>query len=336
MKKIIVIIFLISFNSYSQVGGESIYNFLNLTGSAKQAALGGKTLTLMDDVNQPLWNPAVINQNMDNQLSVNYMNYLADVSLTSASFAHLVNRHFGTIQGGITYLNYGQFIGANENGDETGNFKAYDLAISLGYSYNILNSDFYLGANLKIINSVIENYSSLGVGSDFALLYFNEYEPYLFAVVVRNIGYQITVYDEEREKLPFQVELGASYKLENVPVKWHFTLDNLQKWNIAKSNPSNSTTDINGVVTEEKINFLDNAIRHVSIGAELFPEGAFNIRLGYNFRRSKELQLIDQRSFAGFTAGFGLKMNKLKFNYAFSKFHPASNSSTFSLQINLN
>ena len=46
--------------------------------------------------------------------------------------------------------------------------------------------------------------------------------------------------------------------------------------------------------------------------------------------------LVDQRTFAGFTAGFGLKMNRLKLNYAFSKYHPASNVSTFSLLINLN
>ena len=336
MKKIIQLIFLISFSSFSQVGGESIYNFLNLTGSAKQAALGGKTLTLLDDVNQPLWNPSTINLGIDNQLSVNYMNYLADVNLTSVSFAHMINRNFGTLHGGITYLNYGKFIGADENGIETGTFKAYDLAFSLGYSYNIFKTDFFIGANVKLINSVIENYSSFGVGADIALLYFNEYDPYAITLVVRNIGYQVTVFDESREKLPLQIDLGASYSLENVPITWHFTFDNLQQWNISESNPSNAIIDIDGAITDEKISFFDNTIRHLSVGAEFFPKGAFNIRLGYNFRRAKELQLIDKRTFSGFTAGFGLKMNKLKFNYAFSKYHPASNVSTFSLQINLN
>ncbi len=336
MKKIIQLLFLVSLTSFSQVGGESIYNFLNLTGSAKQAALGGKTLTLLDDVNQPLWNPSTINQDFDNQLSVNYLNYLADVNLTSATFAHMINRNFGTIHAGITYLNYGKFIGADEDGIETGTFKAYDLAFSVGYSYNIFKTDFFVGANVKLINSVIENYSSFGIGADLSLLYYNEYQPYVLTLVVRNIGYQVTVFDETREELPLEIDLGASYKLENVPITLHFTFDNLQKWNISESNPSNSTTDINGNVTTEQISFLNNTIRHLSMGAELFPKGAFNIRLGYNFRRAKELQLIDKRTFAGFTAGFGLKMNKLKFNYAFSKYHPASNASTFSLQINLN
>lgn len=336
MKKIMVLLFLISVETYSQVGGESIYNFLNLTGSARQASLGGNTLTLLDDVNQPLWNPSTINSELDNKISINYLNYLADVNLTSATFAHLLNRNFGTIQGGITYLSYGKFIEADENGVETGIFKAYDLSVSVGYSYHIFKTDFFIGANIKLINSVIGNFTSFGVGTDIGLLYYNEFKPYVFTLVVRNIGYQVTVFDEIREKLPLDVSLGASYKLENVPITWHITLDNIQQWDIAVANPSNTKTDINGNITDEQISFLDNAIRHFTLGAELFSEGAFNLRFGYNFRRAKELQLIDKRTFSGFTAGFGLKMNKFKFNYAFSKYHPASNANTFSLQINLN
>ena len=336
MRKYILILFLITSNLYGQVGGESVYNFLNLTGSSRQAALGGKTLTLFDDVNQPNWNPSTINQSIDNNIAINYMNYLADINYLSASFAHMIDRNIGTFHTGISYLNYGDFISSDEYGNETGSFKAYDLSFSLGYSYNFHRSDFYIGGNIKLINSVIENYSSFGLAVDVGVSYYNEYLPYTLTIVMRNLGYQVTVYDNVRENLPLQVDLGASYKMENVPITWHFTFDNLQKWNIAVANPSNSVTDINGDTSEEKITFLDTAIRHFSVGTEFFTEGAFNLRLGYNFRRSKELMLVDKRTFAGFTAGFGIKMNKLKFNYAFSKYHPASNSSTFSLLINLN
>jgi len=336
MKKSWIYIFLCSFIGYSQTGGESLFNFLNLSSSARQTALGGNVLTILDNVNQPIWNPSTINNSMDNNLAVNYVNYLSDVTITSVAFAHMIDRQIGTFHTSISYLNYGKFIGADEMGVETGTFRAYDFMLSFGYSYNILNSDFHVGANVKVINSVIDNYSSFGIGGDFALLYSNEYTPYVFTVVVRNLGYQLTVYDSDREKLPLQVNLGASYKLENVPLTWYFTIDNLQQWQLAYSNPSNQTVDLNGNITQEKISFFDNAIRHFSVGAELFSKGAFNLRFGYNFRRAKELKFVDQRSFAGFTAGFGLKMNKFKLNYSFSKYHPASNSSTFSLLINLN
>ena len=336
MKKVVYFILFKTCLLSAQVGGESIYNFLNLSGSARQSALGGKVITLMDDVNQPMWNPSVINNSIDNKLGVNYMNFLADVNLATVSYAHMINRNFGTIHGGISYMNYGSFIGADENGDETGTFRAYDLALSVGYAYNIMHSDFYFGANVKLINSVIENYSSFGVGADFGILFYNEHLPYSFTLALRNVGYQVAVYDEEREELPFEVLVGASYKLENVPITWHLTMDNLQQWKVAYANPSNSTTTIDGEETEEEISFFDNAFRHLSVGAEIFPEGLFNIRLGYNFRRAKELMLVDKRTFAGFTAGFGVQMRKIKFNYAFAKYHTASNTSTFSLVVNFN
>lgn len=336
MKQIFLLLFFTSLQLFSQVGGESIYNFLNIPGSARQAGLGGNVLTLMNDVNQPTWNPATINENHHNNLSVSYLNYLADLNIATVAYAYKFNDRIGTFHSSINYLNYGKFIGADEQGVETGSFKAYDLAFSIGYAYNIPNSNFYVGANLKFINSVIENYSSLGIGTDLAILFNSRNVPYNFTLVVRNLGYQVTAYDETKEDLPTQIDFGISYKLQNVPIRWFLTIDNLQKWDISVSNPSNNITDIDGTVTEEEINFLDNAIRHFTIGTELFSENAFNIRLGYNFRRSKELMLIDKRTFSGFTAGFGLKMNKLKFNYAFTKYHPASNVSTFSLLINLN
>ena len=336
MKKIFLILFLGSGHLFAQVGGESIYKFLNIPGSARQASLGGNILNLRDDVNQPNWNPATINSNLENQLSVSYLNYIADLNLATVSYAFKINDKLGSFHSSIRYLNYGKFVGADEDGLETGSFSAYDLAFSVGYAYNIPNSDFFVGANIKLINSVIENYSSFGIGTDFGILFNSIDTPYNFTLVVRNVGYQVSVYEEEREHLPTQIDFGASYKLQNVPITWFLTIDNIQKWDISVSNPSNLTTDIDGVVAKEEISFFENAIRHFSIGAELFSENAFNIRLGYNFRRSKELMLVDKRTFAGFTAGFGLRMKKLKFSYAFTKYHPASNASTFSLLINLN
>ena len=166
MKRFLSILFFISTISSAQVGGESIYNFLNLTSSARQASLGGKVYTLIDDIDQPNWNPSVINNSIDNQLSINYLNYISDINLLSASFAHMFNRNIGTFHTNVSYLNYGKFIGTDENGVETSTFKAYDFSFSLGYSYNIHKTDFFIGGNLKLINSVIENYSSFGIGAD--------------------------------------------------------------------------------------------------------------------------------------------------------------------------
>lgn len=331
----LLLLLFISNTSIGQVGGERIYNFLNVTTSARQASLGGEVLTLTDDINQPLWNPSTINAEIDNQIGLSYVDFLTDINYGSLSFAHLFTRRTGTFHAGITFVDYGKLIGADEQGNETGTFRARDLAFQLGYAYELPWQNFYVGANLKFINSTIENFSSNGIAADFALTYYDEFKPYIFTAVVRNVGSQISAFDEEREKLPIDIAIGASYKLEHIPLRWHLTINNLQQWKLGVPNPSDSQTSIDGTITNEDVSFLGNAIRHVSIGGEFFPEKGFNLRLGYNFRRGRELRLTESRTFAGFTAGFGLKMGRFKLNYAFSKFHPETNTNTFSLNINL-
>jgi len=80
---------------------------------------------------------------------------------------------------------------------------------------------------------------------------------------------------------------------------------------------------------------MGNALRHVIFGFELFPKRSFNLRLGYNFRRAEELLILEQRNFSGISVGFGLKLNKLKFNYSYSRYTLAGNTSLFGLTVNL-
>jgi len=334
--RITIILFLIYSHAFCQVGGEDIFYFLNVSTSARQQALGGHVLNLRDDVNQPNWNPASINEKMDNQISFNYMSFLSSVSYSSLNFAHLINRRIGTVFSSINYVNYGSFVAADEQGIETGKFSAYDSNINFGYSYNIPWSNFFIGTNLKFIQSSIANFKSTGIGFDFSILYYNDTKPFSIAIVARNIGTQLSKFDQKREKLPLDIEAGMSYNLLHVPLTWYITLVDLQQWQLARPNPSNQIIDFNGNIFNEKISFINNAIRHVVIGAELFRNKGFNIRLGYNFRRANELKLATSRTFAGFSAGFGLRMGNFKFNYGFAKYHPSSNLSTFTIQYDLN
>tara|TARA_R110002049_G_scaffold1498_1_gene11615 strand:+ start:43291 stop:44310 length:1020 start_codon:yes stop_codon:yes gene_type:complete len=328
--------FILSFTSHAQLGGESTYQFLNLIASPRQAALGGKVLTNVDyDVTQGLYNPATINADMDNQLALNYTSYLGGISYGTAAYAYTVDRRTQTFHGGITYINYGSFDGYDEAGNSTGTFSGSETALSLGYALQVGYSDFYFGGNLKLITSKLEQYSSFGAAVDLGLLYINEEIDFHAALAVRNFGTQITTYAGLNERLPFEVDFGMSQTLENVPIRWHVTLENLQKWPIATPNPARSTSDLSGNQSNEKVGFLGQVIRHTILGAELFPEGGFNIRLAYNFRRGEELRILDQRNFSGLSAGFSIKLNKMRFSYAHAKYTSAANSNFFGLQIDL-
>jgi hypothetical protein len=337
LKKIITLFCLLfSVLTYAQVGGESTYQFLNLVSSPRQAALGGKVLTIVDyDVTQGLYNPATINVDMDNQLALNYTSYLGGISYGTAAYAYTVDRRTQTFHAGITYINYGSFDGYDEDGNSTGTFTGNETALSFGYATQLGYSDFYLGANAKLITSKLEQYNSFGAAVDLGLLYINEDIDFHAALAVRNFGTQITTYAGLKEKLPFEVDFGMSQSLENVPIRWHITLENLQEWPIARPNPARSTSDLSGNQTDEKIGFLGQVMRHSIFGVEVFPEKGFNIRLGYNFRRAEELRILEQRNFSGLSAGFSIKMNKMRFSYTHAKYTSAANANFFGLQIDL-
>jgi hypothetical protein len=321
--------------TYSQIGGKSVYRFLNLTTSPRQAALGGKVLTIFDyDVNQAHFNPAAINPEMDNRLSLNYGSYFGEVTYGTASYAYVYDRHVQTFQMGVNYVNYGKFDGYDETGAQTETFSGSEIALSFGYAYNIPFSNFHIGASGKLISSTLESYHSFGGAVDIGALYVDEDNDINCALVVRNIGMQFTKYENENEKLPLEIMAGISQEMENVPIRWHITLENLQQWNVSFSNPARAENNIDGGSTPEKVGFFNNALRHMIIGAELFPKKGFNFRVGYNFRRSEELRILEQRSFSGICLGMGLKMGRLKFDYSYSRYTLAANTSLFGLTIN--
>ena len=339
MQKNLILFILFSFCTvtYGQIGGKYVYQFLNLVTSPRQAALGGKIITIYDDdVNQANFNPATINPDMHNHLALNYGSYYGEVNYGTASYAYTYDRHLQTFQAGINYINYGKFEGYDQNGEPTALFTGSETALSFGYSYNVPNSNLFLGANGKLISSSLESYSSFGGAIDLGALFIDEKNDVNWAFVIRNVGTQFTTYSGIQEKLPIEIMAGVSQELENVPIRWHLTADNLQQWNITFSNPNRAISSLDGTSTNEKTSFMKNAIQHFIFGVELFPKKALNMRMGYNFRRAEELRILDQRNFSGISLGFGLKVNKLKFNYSYSRYTLAGNTSLFGLTMNFN
>ena len=335
-KLLLFLLFTVCAVSYGQIGGKYTYQFLNLVTSPRQAALGGKTITIYDDdVNQAHYNPATINAEMDNHLALNYGSYFGEVTYGTASYAYSYDRHLQTFQLGINYVNYGKFDGYDENGQSTSQFTGSETALSFGYAYNLPRTNIFLGVNGKLISSTLESYNSFGGAIDLGAVLIDEANDVNWALVIRNIGTQFTTYNGTNEKLPLEIMVGVSQELENVPIRWHLTLDNLQQWNISFSNPNQSQGSLDGSSNEKKVSAMGNVFRHVIFGFELFPKRAFNIRLGYNFRRAEELLILEQRNFSGISVGFGLKLNKLKFNYSYSRYTLAGNTSLFGLTVNL-
>ncbi len=333
---LLLVIGLITIHIQAQLGGRNTYQFLNLTSSPRQAALGGKNVTGYDyDPTTALYNPASINTEMDRKLAVNYVNYIADVNYGSVAYGRSFGEKKRMFQAGITYINYGKFDGFDEFGNSTGTFSGGEVALSVGYATRIPNTNIHIGANAKLISSKLEEFTSFGGAIDIGAIYHNPDSKLDIGLAIRNIGTQFTPYQDTRESLPLEIDAGISQTLKEVPIRWNVTFENLQVWDVAFSNSARDITDLEGNVERDDPSFFNNVLRHTIFGVEAFPEGGFSIRLGYNFRRSEELRIVDQRSFAGLSGGVAIKLGKFRFSYSYARYNAAASSSFFGLNLNL-
>ncbi len=320
----------------AQIGGESTYQFLELTNSARIAALGGVQVAINDpgDLNIPFHNPSLLQKEMDNHILVNYVNYLADINYGYASYAKSYEG-IGNFALGMHYINYGSFDEATEDGELTGStFNAAEYALNIIYSNNYKRLRY--GINIKPIFSSFESYQSIGIAADVGLSLTSKSGYTTVAIVARNAGTQITTYYDggDLESIPFNLQVGISHRLKHAPVVFSATMQYLNYWDL--SNNEDETEFSTETIYDQNESILKQTMRHMVLGIELLPSENFIIRGGFNYQRRQELMFDDKASTVGFSAGFGLKIKRFRLDYAISKYHLAGSSSLFSLAINLN
>ena len=126
--------------SFSQTGGDNIYEFLNLTHSGLVSSLGGTNVSLQgNNLNLAYHNPALLNSGMNKSLALNYVNYFAGINYGLAMYSRSYPGT-GNFAAGLTYLNYGTFTETDASGIITGNFSAAEYAFSMIYSREIDSS----------------------------------------------------------------------------------------------------------------------------------------------------------------------------------------------------
>lgn len=339
---IIAILFLFESNiSKAQIGGNSVYKFLNLTSSARTASMGSNNLAIRDnDVSLVLFNPSLMTKEIHNTLSVSFVDYYTDVNYGFATYSWNMGQ-LGTYAGSIQYLNYGQFNYADASGNDTlGTFSAGDLAVNLGWGRD-LDSLFSIGANVKLIYSGFEEYKSYGLAVDVAGSYHNSKHNLVVSLIARNIGSQLTPYTPGNyEPIPFELTLGMSQRLRHLPFRYSVLLTNLQKWDLTyddPNDPDNKTDPFTGETEEQSgfADFADKAFRHVVFGGEFIPTKFLSFRAGYNYQRRQELGVYNKMGMVGFSWGIGLKVSVFQFDYSRATYHLNGSPNYITLRVKL-
>ncbi|MDR2853745.1 MAG: type IX secretion system protein PorQ [Prevotellaceae bacterium] len=326
------LLFTCTLAAVAQTTGWTTYEFLEQPTSAHITALGGANVSLADDdVNLVFQNPASLSEETHNRLGLNYAYAFADIMYGTAAYGYNLNdRNFFSI--GAQYVDYGTFTETDFVNNDLGTFSAKDMALYMSYARR-LSETLKIGATLKPVFQAWERKTSFGLGADVGLHYNDTANHFSAGLVFRNIGAQLIGFESEqtgdyREPLPFNIELGASWKLSHAPLRFSFTLHNLQRWNFAY-------LSANQMSTKKEPNFVDKAFRHAIIGVEFVPSDNFYVAVGYNHRRAAELRVADFKSMAGFSFGAGAKISKFQVAFGMGNYLKGHSLYHFSLATSL-
>src|SRR5512133_3561187 len=130
----------------AQIGGDNVYGFLDINHSAFAAATGGMTVSQgLGDLSLPYFNPALLSNSMDNDISLSFSSYFAGITYGYASLSG-GTRGKRSLAGGISFISYGKFTGADASGNITGSFTGSEYALNFIYS-SVIDSYFTAGIN---------------------------------------------------------------------------------------------------------------------------------------------------------------------------------------------
>lgn len=316
------------------------YSFLRTTNSARVAALGGLPLPVADDdIQLSTFNPAAIGEGMGEKMGLSYVDYYTDINFATLQYSHTFSE-LGSFAGTVQYHNYGHFEETTESGVVAGEFSCADFSVNLGWGRQ-LTPNWNIGAAIKYAGIQYESYSAGALAVDVAGMYHTD-NGWTIGLTARNIGTQLfNNINSERDPLPFSLDLGASRRLEHLPITVMLWYDDIQHWNKLMQTPvyiEQHTDPITGELVEESkvAQFIRNAACHFVVGGELNLGKNIVIRSAFDYGQRYAMNVPQARTTVGFSVGAAVRIKMFEISYARSRsnINVSPNYLTIALDLN--
>ncbi|MFZ9660418.1 MAG: type IX secretion system protein PorQ [Chitinophagaceae bacterium] len=314
------------------LGGSSIFNFMKLPFSPQLSSLGGDNIsTLNPELSMASFQPSLLRKEMTNTISATYNRFYAGIAQLQGNYAFHSDQLNTTFLASMGYLNYGTVDRTDPSGNILGTFRPYDAVLQFSASKKYLEH-WYYGATLKYIISSYDQYTSNALAMDVGLNYLDSAKGWQAGFLATNMGSQIRVYNQIHEDLPFDLKLGISKRFRQTPFQLSITANRLHRFNLI----SEDSAFINNGLKTTKPNFLNNAVRHLVFGLQIFPIQKIELSVGYNILRKAELSVPNTvNGLTGFSAGMALLLAQIQFRYAMSGYQGNSGYHQVGFQIKL-
>ena len=274
----------------------SSFDFLRLEPSAQAAALGGTSLsTTSNQGNVLFYNPALLGEDLDGNLSVSWLNHLSDLQAGALTYAQYLGP-IGTGAVGVRFFHWGSITKADVYGERNGTFSSSNLALSASVSRS-WQSGLRYGGSIHLIYASVGQFNAIAAAVDVGAAYHIPEQGFVASAAVTNTGIVLSSLGPTRDELPMDIRIVVSKRLKYIPVLFGLTLHNLQN--------------------AHQITAVDDGFRHAIFSLQFEAIPAFHLRLGYSHRK-RNLKSDRRLDLAGTAVGFGLRVRGFQVDYAFS------------------
>ncbi len=275
----------------STLGG---FSFLRLETSARVSALGGVFPDwLPEDVSAVFLNPATLNASMHRQLSLSYLNHLDGIHAGTIVLGWQVPR-LGMMAFGLRYVSYGTMEEADEQGNRLGTFGASDGGFFVAMARRVWGR-LRVGVQVGGVFSHIASYQATALTVEGGVSYIWPEQFAAFSASFHHAGVVLQSLGAVKDRLPTDIRVGVSKRLAHLPL-----VLGLSVYDLANVRGKDATL-----------------WRHMVMSGEFRFSPAFQLRFGYNPRRHEALKIKSRLDMAGVSVGFGLRIRRFTFDYAY-------------------
>ncbi|MFK7900257.1 MAG: type IX secretion system protein PorQ [Cyclobacteriaceae bacterium] len=316
-------------------GGNATFQFITQSANPRILSAGGQNVSLTnEDINLVQANPSLLTETMAKTASISFMPYFVDTWKTEINYAFLSNK-IGLWNIGFHYFSYGTFDQFDNAGTAAGSFNASDVAFTLSTSQK--QNNIRLGGTTKLAISSIGGYSATAWLFDLGGVFIHPKKELQVGLTMKNLGLVLGDYSETAtSSVPFDIQLGTTFKPQNMPVRFSFTARKLTDFDIAYFDPARNIQldDRGNEVVANSPGFGDKLFRHFIIGTDLVLNENVELRAAFNPLQRKELKLQNAGSAAGFSLGAMVKAKGFEFAATRAFYHKAGGIFSFSVSKN--
>lgn len=346
----------------AQVGITSV-PFLQIEPDSRASGMGNTGVAIADNASAVFWNPAGLAFQRGNQVSITHSQWLPQFN-ADLFYDYLVGKYhveeIGTFGAHITYLNLGEQIQTDNQGNNLGRFNSYEFSVGVSYGFQV-NKNLGLGTGVRYIRSSLfegtvgGEQRSVSPGSSFGVDLSALYKtnPFSFGgndatfnagLNLSNIGAGVNYTDDARkDPLPTVLRFGYAFTTDLDRNGVHsLTLANDISKLLARSDSTGADGAFESLfsswgsferqTSQGTVELSTFQQFMVATGLEYWYDDLFAVRGGYYFEDPNN----GNRRFITLGAGIRYDFIGIDFSYIYTleEDHPLANTTRFGLLLN--